>query len=737
MKEKETNASLSRRDFLKGAGCLTIAFPLFGTCWLPETDKSLDDTLPGSLKGQPQINAWLEILPEGKIRVLTGKMELGQGIRTAIAQVAAEELDMDIENVEVHLAETGRTPHEGYTAGSGSIENSAMSVRYAAAAARMKLMELAAKKLQAKTEQLELANGSVFVKGGKQKLTFSQILDGAQLKDEVRLPVQLKEKSAYKLVGKAIPRKDIERMVRGQQYYIQDLRFPGMVHGRIIRPSAYEAKLSSFDEKALKQKFPGIIKTVVNGNFLGLIATDEFEAMQAQAFVKEHATWTPGKALPEGDLQTYIKKLPGKTEQVKVKGNINGASGGNALSIQASYFKPYIMHGSIGPSCGIALFENSILHIWSHSQGIYPMREALTKMLGIPSDQIHIVGVPGSGCYGHNGADDAATDAALLAMAYPGKHVRVQWSRAEEHGWEPYGSAIAVDLKASLDSSGKINYWDSEVWTDSHSTRPGGDPATLLTARHIDKAFKMQSAGYTGGGHRNAEPYYAIPNLQIVAHFFEGPLRVSSLRGLGAYANIFALESFMDELAEKAGKDPLTFRLMHLEDERAIAVVKKIQEMTKNEKTNKKEGMGYAFSRYKNTATYCAVAAKVSVETGSGEVKVHKMWASIDAGEVINLDGIINQTEGGMIQSASWTLKEQVQFDSRHVNSLDWASYPIFRFSDVPQVEVAVINRPQEKPLGAGEAAQGPTSAAIANAVYRACGKRIRHLPIEQAMKQK
>jgi CO/xanthine dehydrogenase Mo-binding subunit len=318
-------------------------------------------------------------------------------------------------------------------------------------------------------------------------------------------------------------------------------------------------------------------------------------------------------------------------------------------------------------------------------------------------------------------------------MASPGKHIRVQWSRADEHGWEPYGSAMEVEIEASLDTSGKINHWNSQIWTDTHSTRPGADPATLLAARHIEKHFRMQSDGYTGGGYRNAEPYYIIPNLKIEAHFFKGPLRVSSLRGLGAYGNIFALESFMDELAEKAGKDPLPFRLAHLADERAIAVVKKIQEMTRNEKLGKNEGIGVAFSRYKNTAAYCAVAAKVFVEKSTGNIKLHKMWASIDAGEVINLDGIINQTEGGMIQAASWTLKEEVHYDARHVSSLDWASYPIFRFSDIPQLEVAVIAMPQEKALGAGEAAQGPTSAAIVNAVYRASGKRIRHLPLEAA----
>ncbi len=736
MKEKQATPSVSRREFLKSAGCLTIAIPLFGNCWLPEPEKALKDNLPGSLDRQPQISAWLEILGNGKIRVFTGKMELGQGIRTAIAQVAAEELDMEMDQVEVHLAETDVTPHEGYTAGSGSIENSAMSVRYAAAAARQKLLELAAQKLNTSPTKLSISNGRVFVTGQKEKLTFAQILNGKQITDEVKLPVKLKDKASYRLVGKAIPRKDIERMVRAEQVYVQDLRFPGMLHARVIRPPAYKAQLLSYDEKAFRQKFPAILKTVVNGNFIGILATDEYEAMQAQAFLKDLTQWSNEQRLPQEDLQTYIRKLPVKSEKVKEKGDITNTSGSGNAVLKASYFKPYIMHASIGPSCAIALYDQSVLHVWSHSQGIYPLREAMAKMLDLPIEQIHITGVPGAGCYGHNGADDAAADAALLAMAYPGKHIRLQWSREEEHGWEPYGSALSIDLEASLDQSGKITYWGSEVWTDSHSTRPGGDPATLLPARHISKSFQMQSAGYTGGGHRNAEPYYAISNLQIQAHFFEGPLRVSSLRGLGAYANIFALESFMDELAEKAGKDPLAFRLAHLEDERAIAVVKKIQELTRNEKKGKNEGIGYAFSRYKNTATYCAIAAKVSVDGSTKEVKIKQIWASIDAGEVINLDGIINQTEGGMIQAASWTLKEQVQFDTKHVSSLNWATYPIFRFSDVPKLEVAVIDRPQEKTLGAGEAAQGPTSAAIANAVYQACGKRIRHLPIEAALRQ-
>jgi CO/xanthine dehydrogenase Mo-binding subunit len=351
-------------------------------------------------------------------------------------------------------------------------------------------------------------------------------------------------------------------------------------------------------------------------------------------------------------------------------------------------------------------------------------------MLHLSSENIHVTGVPGSGCYGHNGADDVAADVSLLAMAYPDTHIRLQWSREEEHTWEPYGSAMIMKASAHLDNGGKISGWKYELWSDNHTARPGGNAKNLLAARYLETPLIPGAGGYRGGATRNSEPYYSIPNQQIDAHFFNGPLRVSALRSLGAYANIFAIESFMDELAEKAGKDPYEFRIMHLQDERAKAVIRKLQELTATQKTDADSGIGMAFSRYKNSAAYCAVAALVSADKKEGTIRVHKMWAAIDAGEVINTDGLINQTEGGMIQSASWTLKEQVKFDNRHITSSDWEAYPIFRFNEIPDVEVVVLNQPEQEPMGAGEAAQGPAAAAIANAVYRACGKRIRELPI-------
>ncbi|HSC37616.1 MAG TPA: molybdopterin cofactor-binding domain-containing protein, partial [Chitinophagaceae bacterium] len=654
----------SRRNFIKTAGCLTIGFCLGGT----GSSAPLLQELPPGLQEYPGINAWLEILADGRVRVLTGKLELGQGIRTAVAQVAAEELDMDMWQVEVVLAETGRTPNEGYTAGSGSIESSAMSIRHAAAAARQKLLELAAQKMNVPVSELSMANGKIGREKSNRMLSFGEVLDGRQLTDEVRSPVSLKPKDKYRLVGKAVPREDIRLMVSGQPVYVQDLRFAGMVHARVVRPPAYGAQLLQYDEQAARKKVPALIKTVVNGSFLAVIAADEYQAVQAQQLLREHSTWSDGPSLPKvsGEkLAAYLTTLPVQTKRLTEKGSVAALAGNT--TIKARYFKPYIMHGSIGPSCAVALYSKDMLHVWTHSQGVYPLRDTLAALLHLPAEKIHVKGVPGSGCYGHNGADDVAADAALLALAYPDSHVRVQWSREDEHAWEPYGSAMIMETEALLDAAGKISHWKYALWSDTHGTRPGGNAENLLAARYLAKPFTEQPSGYSGGAYRNAEPYYSIPNQQAEVHFFRGPLRVSSLRGLGAYANIFAIESFMDELAEKAGKDAYTFRLLHLEDERAKDVIRTLQSLTE-EQAMPHTGMSMAFSRYKNSGAYCAVAARVAVNPKTGEAQVQKMWAVIDAGEVINLDGIKNQVEGGMIQSASWTLQEQVLFDEKHIS---------------------------------------------------------------------
>jgi CO/xanthine dehydrogenase Mo-binding subunit len=717
-------------------GYISVGFTLFPGC-IKESDPAMAPRvdylgdLPRSIGQASTVNSWLEILEDGRIRVFSGKVELGQGIRVAIQMVAAEELDMELDRVEVHLAETGVTPNEGYTAGSGSIKNSAMSVRYAAATARIELLKLASTKLQVPVENLNLHHGTIKSTTNSKSIEIQALLEGAQIETEVTIPVTIKSKEHHQYVGKAVPREDIKNMAVGDPVYIQDMRFPGMVHARVVRPPNPQAQLISVDDSQIKQVVPGVIQTVVNGNFLAVITEREYQAVKAERHLRAQSRWTTPEVFPEMEsLYDHILDIAEAPENIRNDGDVPG-SFENRPTIKATYTKPYIKHGSMGPGCAIAMYdEKEVLHVWSNSQGIYPLRQALSAMLNLDEESIHIVSVPGAGCYGHSTPDDAAADVALLALAYPGKHIRIQWSRADENTWEPYGSAIIAQLEASLTESGKIEAWKSDIWTDSHSTRPNKDPGTLLAARQLENSVNMRSSGYRGGGHRNGDPYYAIPNLQLNAHYFDGPLRVSSLRSLGAYANIFAIESFMDQLADQVGKDPLKFRMEHLEDERAIAVIQKVKEMTESESTGAGEGLGYAFSRYKNNDAYAAIAAKVSVDNSQGRLSIIKMWAAVDHGEVINLDGIKNQTEGGMIQGASWTTMEQVKFDKKSIISADWASYPIFKFTDIPELEVVVIDRPDQPALGGGEAAGPPTSAAIANAVYRASGKRVYDLPI-------
>ena len=725
----------TRRKFIKDLGYISVGFTLFGACSGVEDPimaarLDYDGKLPGSMGRAKTVNAWLEILEDGTIRVLSGKVELGQGIRTAIQQVAAEELDMDLKKVQVHLAETGVTPNEGYTGASASIQNSAMSVRYAAATARQELLLLASKKLNTAVDNLLLYNGLVKSKQNKESLTFAEILDGEQIEKEVMLPIPIKDNREHRYVGKAIPRPDIEEMVRGQSTYIQDLRFPGMVHARVVRPPGYTSQLISLDDTGLKSEVSGIIKTVRKGSFVGVITEREYQAVKAEQYLKDHSIWTAPIPFPKSEnLYAHIKLIASSPETVKNEGDVAAAFEGTE-TLKATYTKPYIKHASMGPACGIAMFDGEILHIWSHSQGIYPMREALATMLNMEPDKIHITSVPGAGCFGHSTADDAAADAALLAMEYPNTHIRVQWSRHNEHLWDPYGPAMITELEASLDKNNKINSWKTEVWTDSHSTRPNKDAGTVLAARYLENPYQMKSRGYLGGGHRNADPYYGIPNITVNAHYYDGPFRTSSLRSLGSFTNIFAIESFMDTLAEKAGQDPLEFRLNHLEDERAIAVIQKVQALTSTQNNEDGKGIGYAFMRYKNTDAYIAVAAKVTVDKNNGNVGLIKMWAAVDVGEVINMDGLTNQIEGGMMQAASWTLKEEVTFNTTEITSTDWIKYPILKFSEVPEVEVAIINRPSEGAKGAGEVPVPPTAAAIANAIYNASAIRIYDLPI-------
>jgi CO/xanthine dehydrogenase Mo-binding subunit len=480
---------------------------------------------------------------------------------------------------------------------------------------------------------------------------------------------------------------------------------------------------------------PGVLKVVRDGSFLGVIAEREFQAIEAMRALAAAARWQETAKLPDqAGLPAMLLGLPSQDKTVFEQ---QGPGPGNGKTFSAVYTRPYVSHGSIGPSCAVAHFQGDALTVWTHTQGVYPDRDAIAEMLRMPKEKVHLIHSEGSGCYGHNGADDAAGDAAVLARALPGRPVRVQWTREQEHAWEPYGPAMVVKVGASLDDAGqKIADWDYGVWSNTHSMRPGG-AGSLLAAQSLAQPFAPPAPRPIpmpeGGGDRNSIPLYKFPSAKVVSHFLPAmPVRVSALRALGGYMNVFCIESFMDELASAAKADPVEFRLKHLDDPRAKDVV---TTAAKNfgwpSKPAPGRGHGFAFARYKNLAAYCAIACEVDVDRRSGRARMVRAVAAVDSGQVVNPDGIKNQIEGAILQSMSWTLYENVSFDERRITSVDWATYPILRFSGVPEaVDVHIINRPGLPFLGSGEAGQGPAAAAVANAIANATGHRFRDLPL-------
>jgi nicotinate dehydrogenase subunit B len=727
------NIHLDRRTVLKGGGALILSFSL-KPAFAQETAQPIPEPtkLPGSLNDARLLNNWIRIDAEGHITIFTGKAELGQGIRTALIQVAAEELDVEPADIELITADTGRTADEGFTAGSQSMQNSGTAIRHAAAQVRELLLSKAAERFAVPVTELKTTEKRVIAPDGRQA-SFGELAAAIDLHVEAKPQSVLKAPADFRIMGTPLARVDIPAKVTGGVAYVQDLRLDGMLHARVVRPPSYGATLGKLDPAPV-EAMPGILSVLRDGNFLAVVAEREYQAVSAMRQLAAAAQWVEREALPdEADLSNVLQGLEREVGTVAEAGM--PVFDGDVF--EATYTRPYQIHGSIGPSCALAVFtEADGLKIWSHTQGVFPDREAIAAMLSMPEDRVQVIHMEGSGCYGHNGADDAAADAALIATKLPGRPIRVQWMREQEHAWEPFGPAMVVKVKGALGADGRIAHWTFDLWSNTHSTRPGGAGALLAGIHKATPATprppKLQISP-SGNGDRNANPLYVIPNKKIQWHFLpDMPLRVSALRALGAYANVFALESSIDELALLAKTDPVEFRLKHLEDPRARAVVRLAadrfgwaQDMAPL------HGKGFGFARYKNMAAYLALALEVEIERETGRVRVTRAVAAIDSGQVVNPDGIKNQTEGGILQAISWTLYEAVTFDRTRITSIDWSSYPILRFASVPDsVEVHVIDQPGQPFLGTGEAAQGPTSAAVGNAIRNAIGTRLHHLPL-------
>jgi CO/xanthine dehydrogenase Mo-binding subunit len=717
---------LGRRSFL--ANALVVSFALSRGALAQDSEPKL----PPSLAKTPELDSWIRVNADGRITVFTGKAELGQGIRTALTQVAAHELAMSPADIDLITADTDLTPDEGVTAGSHSMQDSGTAILNAAANVRALLAEAAAWQFAIAADQIEMRGGAAHAPDGR-RVGYGELASALSLEVEAEPDMPRREGGAA-VIGQDLPRLDIPAKVSGGQAYVQDIRLPGMLHARVVRGPSDGTKVKAADIAAV-ERMPGVVKVVREGGFMAVIADGEWRAVKALQRLQAGGWERAAAPIPATDLRETIRRLA--TQQMAIFDYPGPASPPDARTVRARYSRPHLMHASVGPSCAVAQWARGIMTVWTHSQGVYPLRKSLAELLKLKLDKVRCIHVEGSGCYGHNAADDVAADAALAARAMPGRPVRLQWMREQEHGWEPLGSAMVVEMSAELDGT-RIASWRHDVWSNTHSTRPN-TAGGLLAGWEMDPPFVLPKPKPIpmpeGGGARNGNPIYALPNAHGVFHFVEQmPVRVSALRGLGAQMNVFAIESFMDELALATETDPVAFRLAWLKDERARAVVQRAADRfgwSKRGNGGDGSGTGFAFARYKNLASYCAIAMEVRVDRDSGEIRVPRVVAAIDSGEAVNPDGIRNQVEGGIVQSLSWTLREAVGFDSTHRTSFDWSGYPILRFPNVPgTVEVEVIDQPKQPFLGAGEAAQGPAAAAVANAVAHALGLRLRDMPL-------
>jgi nicotinate dehydrogenase subunit B len=718
----------SRRNVLKG-GALIVGFTLTG---------SQTSTLAQGVAAAPrrldakEVDAYLAVNGDGTVTLYCGKVDLGQGLRIAIPQIAAEELGIGVEKIKYVEGDTALTPNQGRTSGSTGIQRGGMQIRQAAATARKAMIDLAAQRLNLKPEDLITADGKVRPKAAGPAISFASLLGDRQFNVKLDPNAPLKDPASYTIVGKSLPRPDVAGKCLGTATYIQDFVLPGMQHARVIRPPAIGATLVSVDEDSVKS-LAGV-KVVRINNFLAVVADDEWTAVRATRQLRAH--WSEVASLPAQDkLVETLRNAAGITDQTLVtKGTPVAPPPQNTRTLTASYFWPMQSHASLGPSCAVADVRADEATVWTASQGMHDNRVTYARFLGLPEDKVRLIYLEGSGCYGMNGHEDAAADAAIVSRAV-GRPVRVQWSRADEHGWDPKGPPQLLDLSGAIDADGRILDWRTEMWIPQTTKGMLNIPLLGPQAAGLDNIVGLN----TGLISQNGDPPYAADHVEVIVHWLkETPLRPAPLRSPGKPANCFAVECFTDELAAAAGVDPIEFRLRGLKNPRGIELIKRVAAMMKwqtrpspgaNPSAAVARGRGMSYVHYKHAETLVAMGIEVAVERASGAIKVERVFCAHDCGQIINPDGARAQVEGGILQTISRVLLEEVKFDRSRVSSVDWSSYPILRFSDLPKLEIDLVDRPNEPPLGAGEATCAAVGAAIGNAVYDATGVRLRTVP--------
>jgi nicotinate dehydrogenase subunit B len=683
------------------------------------------------LAQNPRLDQWVRFTAPGRVTVMTGRVEIGQGVLTAMRQIAADELDIDLERVRLETGDTDLTPNEGYTAGSQSIQFGGVALRLACAEVRARFLDHAAATLGHPRADLAVTDGAITCRGAATGQDYWSLAAAVDLARPATGSAPPKRPAEYRVVGRSLARVDLGPKVFGEPAFLHDMLPDGVIHARVVRQPRRGAAIHGIDEGAIRRAAKTPVEILRDGNFVAILGLDETAVEAAAGAAPNHVVWDGLEPLPA--IQEEARWLLQQPASDRTIGPPPAATGGGRL--QATYTRMHVAHAAVAPSCGLALWHQGRLTVWTHSQGVYPLRAALARTLGLDPKAISVKHVQGPGCYGHNGADDAAADAAVLAMHRPGKPVRVRWRREEEFGFEPVSPAMVVTVAAALGDSERPADWTTEIWSGRHTSRPGGG-GNLLAVEALPNPPPAPSAAEgaypPGAGTRNGEPLYDFAAKRIVHHLVaETPVRTSSLRGLGATLNVFAIESFVDELALRAGRDPVEYRLSLLSDPRARAVLAEAARMAEWQPglpAGTGHGRGIGFARYKNLAAYAAVVAEVEADEA---VRIVRVWCAADAGLVVNPDGARNQLEGGIIQAASWALKEGVRLDARGIAGRDWEGYPVLRFSEVPEIWVSLIEpRADRPPLGVGEAAGGPTVAAIGNAVAQALGQRLRDLPL-------
>ena len=710
-----------RRRFLKVSGALCVYFAA-GLDRLGATEdvaaKSVDPTLVGG---------YLKISSDGRLTVYSGKVDLGTGVRTALSQIVADELDIAFSRVELIQGDTALTPDQGVTFGSLSIQNGGVQLRQAAATARQALLQKASVKWGSDASALKTKDGHVVAPDGRQ-IAYEELIDAGLLTLHLDKAAPVKRPELFEIVGKPIARLDIPDKIYAQFQYMQDFRLPGMLHGRAVRPPGIGSQLISVDESSIAD-IPGVVKIVTLGNFVGVVAKDEWSAIRAARSLK--VSWSDWQGLPdEREVWDFVRHSKvAKDDVTSNKGDTAQALKGAAKTLTATYDFAIHTHGSIGPSCAVAQFDGEHLTCWSASQATHNLRKQLAAMLKCAPDLVRCIYIDGAGCYGRNGHEDAAADAVLLARAV-GAPVRVQWMRADEHGWDPKGPPTLLDMRGGLDHNGDIVVWESELFVPNGAA----NNVSLVAADHA--GLDSASAQSPGGVINDLAIPYTIANVKTVAHRLEStPFKPSWIRSPGRMQNSFANEAFFDELCAAAKRDPLDARLALVHDERGRELLRRVaalshwSERKKVSSGTERTGFGLCYIKYELVRTYVAVVCEASVNMKTGEIKAKRFYVAHDCGQIINPDGLKNQIEGNVIQTVSRVLKEQIRFSRANVTSVDWASYPILRFPDIPDVLMDLIDRPTEVPWGAGEPTAALVPAAISNAVFDAIGKRLRSIP--------